>query len=217
MQAYVKLLNQLHSDGKIEQWWIQKVREFFSKKPFVLRMDPTKSLRSVIADLLRQAQRRQQEETGTMFVGIVLQHLVGAKLDIILGGIPHHGASVADDSTGRTGDFFVGDVALHVTTAPGEALIRKCQNNLGHGHRPLIITIQKSVQVAEGLLEQAGIGDRVDVLDAEQFLAGNLYELGKFQGQGRRDSADQLIAKYNEIVKAHETDPSLGIVVGGDA
>jgi len=54
----------------------------------------------------------------------MLQHLVGAKLNLLLDDpIKHHGASVADDVSGREGDFVVEDVAIHVTTSPTEALI----------------------------------------------------------------------------------------------
>jgi len=55
--------------------------------------------------------------------------------------------------------------------------------------------------------------DRVDIFEAEQFLAGNLYEIGKFGGTGRKATATQLVAEYNKIIGEHETDPSLRIEV----
>jgi len=219
MRACVELLNALNAEGladiqAIEAWWIERVRAFFLGKPFVLRFDASKSLRSIIRDLLDQAEKRQREATGTMYVGTVMQHLVGAKLDLVLGGITHHGASVADEGTGRDADFLMGDVAIHVTTATGEALIRKCQRNLEGSLRPLIVTTTKGLTVAQGLAEQAGIADRIDVLDAEQFIAGNLYEHGRFELKGRRETAERLIGKYNEVVESCEGDPSLQINLG---
>jgi len=95
----------------------------------------------------------------------------------------------------------------HVTTSPNESLIRKCQINLDRSLRPVIITTQKGLTTVEVLAEQVGIGDRIDVFEAEQFLAGNLYELG------RRTTAERLIAEYNSVVEECETDPSLRIEV----
>jgi hypothetical protein len=220
MRTYVSFLNKLHSQGKVdldavEAWWVARVQDFFSAKPFVLRFDPSKSLRAIVADLLAQALKRQADAGGTMFAGAVLQHLVGAKLELVLGqAIEHHGASVADGVSGRDGDFVVGDVALHVTVAPGEGVIRKCERNLEKGLRPVIVTTHARVPTASGLADQSGVDERVDVFEAEQFLAGNLYELGRFVHDGRRASADQLIKKYNAIVDACERDPSLRVTIG---
>ncbi len=144
----------------------------------------------------------------------MLQHLVGAKPNLLLDMLPqHHGANVADDASGREGDFIVEDVAIHVTTSPSEALIRKCRRNLDNGMKPVIITTYRGVVLAEGLAEQMAIADRLDVFEVEQLIAGNLYEIGKFAQAGRRTTAEQLISEYNAIVDKCETDPSLRIDV----
>lgn len=219
MKKYVAFLNNLHSKKVadltfIEEWWIRRVRAFFAEKPFVLNYDTSKSLRAVVRDLLAQAQKRQSQFPGSTFAGTMLQHLVGAKLNILLpAGVKHHGASVADDLSGRPGDFIVEDVAIHVTMLPSEALMKKCAKNLANGLKPVIITTAKGALVAEGLAEPMGIVDRVDIFEAEQFLAGNLYEIGKFGDAGRKATATQLVAEYNKITEEHETDPSLRIEV----
>ena len=217
MRKYVTFLNDLHAESSIdfeqvEAWWIERVREFFSGKPFVLRFDASKSLRTVIRDLLAQAEKRQDQADGSTFVGTMLQHLVGAKLNLLLDlPLQHHGANVADDVSGREGDFVVEDVVIHVTTSPSEALIRKCRRNLDNSMKPVIITTYRGTLLAEGLAEQADMADRLDVFEAEQFLAGNLYEIGKFAQAGRRTTAEQLISEYNAIVDECETDPGLRI------
>jgi hypothetical protein len=219
MRKYVAFLNGLHASGPInfdqmEDWWIERVREFFSGKPFVFRFDASKSLRAVIRDLLFQAEKRQAQSHGSTVVGTMLQHLVGAKLNLLLDSpLRHHGANVADNVSGREGDFIVEDVAIHVTTSPSEALIRKCRRNLDNGMKPVIITTDRGAVLAEGLAEQAGMADQLDVFEAEQFIAGNLYEIGKFAQIGRRNTAEQLIAEYNAIVDECETDPGLRIDV----
>lgn len=220
MRAYAELLNLLNIEGladleNIEGWWVDRVRAYFAAKPFILRLDPSKSLQAIIEDVLDQAEKRQAENPGSTFAGTVLQHLVGAKLDLAHGGgIEHRGASVADEAGGLVADFLVGDVAIHVTSAPGEAVVRKCSRNLESGLRPVIVTTRAGAPLATGLAEQLGIGDRVDVFQVEQLIAGNLYELGEFAQTGRRTSAEQLVARYNEIVDSCETDPSLRITVG---
>lgn len=217
MQTYAAFLNELGTSAdlkEIEAFWVGRVKTHFSAKPFVLRFDASKSLRAILQNLIEQAEQRQRTGSGTKYVGTVMQHLVGAKLDLILGGITHHGASTADEGTGRSADFLMGDVAIHVTTSPTEALLRKCVRNLEASLRPLILTTERGTILAQSYAEQAGVVDRVDVLEVQQFIAGNVFEHGKFELEGRRDWAAKLLEKYNEVVSNCETDPSLRIDLG---
>lgn len=216
MQTYVRFLNDLNPDAEelkeLESLWVEQVRAFFSSKPFKLNFDRSKSMSVVVKNILEQAKRRQKEIQGATIVGTVLQHLVGAKLDILTNGaVTHHGANVADAQSGRAGDFLLDDVVIHVTTAPSETVMRKCKENLESGLRPMLFSTDKGVQVAEGLAEQAGILDRIDIFEARQFLAGNFYELGKFVGKERELTARKIIEKYNELIRQFETDQSLRI------
>jgi len=221
MQRYVAFLNQLYSAGladlpAIEAWWIERVKDFFAGKGFTLNFDSSKSLRYIVNDLLSQAIKRQKEATGTMYAGAVLQHLVGAKLAIMLGDevVVRHGFSVADTSSSREGDFAIEDVCIHVTTAPSESLMGKCLDNLNSGLRPVIITISDSVEGALSLAKIKSIDNRVDIIEASQFIATNLYEWSKFKPGGRRVTVEALVEKYNAIVMACETDPGLRISLG---
>jgi hypothetical protein len=218
---FLNHLNNMHAKSPldtvaIEAWWIQQAKAFFNAKPFVLRFESGKSLRAVIRDLLAQAKKRQDETRGTRFVGAMLQHLVGAKLELALPNemIEHNGFSVADEPGGRTGDFEVGTASIHVTTAPGEAVLLKCVDNLHAGRQPVIVTVFQMLLSTDMQAEEIGIADRVDILDAEQFIVANLHEFGAFNGDRRRVSVEALIDKYNEIIDAHETDPSLKISRG---
>lgn len=221
MRAYVALLNDLDRQGianldEIEKWWIDKVKEFFARSPFKLRLDPSKSFRAIVADLIAQALERQKEMPGTMFAGAVLQHLVGAKLEVLLPSesLHHHGFSVADGPTNREGDFRIGDVVIHVTTAPTEMLIRTCSDNLNAGLRPIIVTTNQGAGGAEALASVAGIEGRIDVFEIEQFVAANVYELSRFAQSARRVTVEQLVEKYNAIIEDCETDQSLRIEIG---
>jgi hypothetical protein len=145
----------------------------------------------------------------------VLHHLVGAKLELVYGKkLDTRSVSSADASSKVPADFVVGDVAVHVTTSAGAPLMDKCRRNLDSSLRPLIVTTGRRVALAVAQTEDAGIGDRVDVFDAEQFIAGNLYELGGFVADGRSASTGELVKRYNEIVKRTESDPALQVKVG---
>jgi hypothetical protein len=76
------------------------------ERGITFHFDSGKSLRANIDDLLQQAEEVQANAGGTNYVGAMLQHLVGAKLDLVLGPgkLQHHGFSVADQSTERGGD-----------------------------------------------------------------------------------------------------------------
>ncbi|WP_313552391.1 DUF4928 family protein [Pseudomonas sp.] len=218
MRDYVSFLNDVSSQGSIdldqvELFWIQRVHEFFSAKPFKIRLDASRSLRMLVRDMVEQAEERQRNSPGMQYAGAVLQHLVGAKLDCALGrgNFEHNSFTTSDAQSGRAGDFYIGDVAIHVTTAPGEAVIRRCRDNIDDGDKPIIVTTSRGLAAAEVLADNVGLGDRIDVFEVEQFVALNLYELGKFAAEGRRVAVSDVVTRYNEIIDEVETDPSLKI------
>jgi hypothetical protein len=218
MREYVAFLNELKAKGKVdldavEAFWIERVHEFFAGKPFKIKLDASRSLRVVVRDVIAQAVERQKTAPGMYYAGAVLQHLVGAKLDCALGegAVAHNCFSTADAPNARVGDFFIGDVAIHVTTSPGEAVIEKCRDNLNDGYRPMLVTLQRGLLVAEELAGQVGLGERIDIFEIEQFVALNLYELGRFGADGRKTAVTDMVNRYNEIVEKFETDPSLKI------
>jgi Domain of unknown function (DUF4928) len=218
VQAYVGLLNELHAAkladfNVIERFWIDRVQEFFAGRPFRLRVDSAHGLRAAVRDVIDQAQERRKQNPTVHYAGAVMQHLVGAKLDCVVEGskIAHNSFSTADSPSRRAGDFLVGDVAIHVTASPSPALIAKCKSNLDDGLRPVIVTLEKGVSASELAADNAGIAARIDVFELEQFIALNLYELGKFDAAGRKLAVEELIERYNEIIGDNETDPSLAI------
>jgi hypothetical protein len=96
-----------------------------------------------------------------------------------------------------------------VTTSPGEAVIERCRDNINDR----LVTGQRGLTVAEALADNAGLGDRIDVFEVEQFVALNLYGLGKFAADGRHVAVSDLVARYNDIIDEVETDPRLKIEV----
>lgn len=218
MRRYVAFLNDLEAGQTdlemIEQYWVDLFRARFASAPFKLKREAGVSIEYVVRDLLGQAEDRQREMSGAMIVGTMLQHLVGAKLEEVLGDrtpLAHHGANTNDSGHGRGGDFDIGDAAIHVTATPSEALIRKCQANVQAGVRPIIITTPKGMPLAEGLAGVAGVRDRLEILEIGQFLSTNAQELGLFAAKGAAAALERIVDRYNMIVDACENDPSLRI------
>lgn len=219
MESYVIVLNSMHEKhGPLDlqsamDWWIGKVRLHFASEGPKFHYDSGKSVAANLADIIAQAAEIQKNSGGANFVGAMLQHLVGAKLDIVLGPniAKHHGFSVADHSTERQADFEINGVAIHVTTHPSEALIRKAVKNIQEGLKPLIVTIGDGVEGAAYLLKATEWKDRIDVIDAAQFLTANIYERSLFQAGECKITLSTILARYNEIVLACETDPVLVI------
>src|SRR6266851_8794602 len=104
MRRYVAFLNRLSGQGQVdldavEHFWIQRVQEFFgSGKPFKIRLDASRSLRTVVRDVIEQAVERQKNSPGVQYCGAVMRHLVGAKLACALGKgqFEHNSISTAD-------------------------------------------------------------------------------------------------------------------------
>lgn len=66
---------------------------------------------------------------------------------------------------------------------------------------------------AESLAAIQGISGRVDILEVEQFIATNVYEISQFKTSERKITVERLIGEYNLIVESCETDPSLKVSV----
>lgn len=218
MLNYVECMNIWHLESPInledvECFWADQVRDYFRNQPFVLLADTSRTVGANLDDLFEQAKRRQRQNPGTQYLGIVLQHLVAAKLSLILpdGAFEIHGASVADAPTARGGDFAINKTIIHCTTSVGDLLINKCKANINSGYRPVIITIFERVQTALNQIEDAGLDGRVEVWDIQQFLSANVHEHSLFDENNRNAKLGLIIEKYNRIVREKETDPSLRI------
>ncbi len=213
MIKYVDFLNAWNEEETVDFSIVEQVREYFRNQPFVLTADTSKTIGANLDELFEQAKKRQKQNPGTQYLGTVLQHLVAAKLCLIMpeNAFEIHGASVADAPTERSGDFVINNTIIHCTTMPGALLIEKCKANLRGGCHPVIITIFERVHTALNLAEDAGLAGRVEVWDIQQFLSSNVYEHSFFDESKRNSTLSDIIGRYNKIVLETETDPSLRI------
>ena len=171
------------------------------------RHEPTSA---VVGQLLDAASLRGGNATGA-----VAQHIVGAALclhypDMM---IDNHSYTTADEQTGRVGDFVVNNTALHVTTAPGEALMRKCEVNLALDLFPMVLTLRGRIAAAEGLAGNFNIADLISVRHIVEFVADAVdipaqYVRGQMAARLR-----ELLDTYNARVGLAEPDPSLQVEI----
>jgi len=71
------------------------------------------------------------------------------------------------------------------------------------------VTLADGVEGAAYLLKSTEWKDRVDVIDATQFLTANIYERSFFKAGDCKATLTAILTRYNEIVLACETDPVL--------
>ena len=88
--------------------WIFRVLQFYARTPIDLTFDPKLALREFIRILLEALRKRDRDlGSGKKLAGLVLQHLVGAKLELAVEGtgviIDHHPAFQSDAQYGRKG------------------------------------------------------------------------------------------------------------------
>ena len=218
MIKYFEFLNEWNEiemidPNALEEHWAEQIREYFRNQPFTLTADPSRTIGASLEELFEQARKRQKQNPGTQYLGTVLQHLIAAKLSLILSPdkFKVHGAYVADSPTDRGGDFVINNTIIHCTTAPGEPLIQKCKANIRAGCAPIIITIFDRVKTALDLASDADLDGRIEVWDIHQFLSTNIIEHSLFDGSERNAKLADIIENYNEIIAKVETDPSLRI------
>ncbi|MDN8596385.1 DUF4928 family protein [Corynebacterium tuberculostearicum] len=194
---------------ELEDFFVQKVQEdYFNKQRISVIVDPAKPVSVTVREIIEAASDRPDKPAGS-----VLQHLVGAKLQLrfpeIEIGLDHSNA--ADQQTGRQGDFQVKTTAFHVTMAPSEKVIERCQENLRNGYRPVLIVPARRVAGARDNADMAGIGDKVSVIDAETYIGTNIEEISQYDGDEIRSGLAALVRTYNYRIRSSESDASLQI------
>jgi hypothetical protein len=222
--SYVSFLNSMAKEGivasgkkskqdlqHIEKWWVGQVKKYFTAKPFKVDMGARYSIAQVVSNALAAARSRQKGTGGEYVEGTVLQHLVAAKLRLVLGEVFkwQNKASTADAPSGRSGDFTVADAVIHTTTAPSDALMEKCVRNIKAGSRPVIVCPSGKVSAALAMAESHAIADQVEVYSAESFISANINEQGGFETKSVRQKTKELVGLYNEIIETVEQNASL--------
>jgi len=166
------------------------------------------SIRAHFESLFFDLRGRKDPIMGEAQISQVMWHLVAAVLS--MKGYLNSEATAPM----RAGDGLrVGKTVIHVTDCPEWPLIHECFAESDCGLRSFVVSTHAGAALAETLAEEQGISRHVEVLDITQFLVTNMLEWTSFEGSQRRNSFEGLIARYNTIVEACETDPSLMIQI----
>ncbi len=195
--------------SQLEEFFTLCVRlDYFDKQRITVDLDYIKPISSVVSDILKAAAERSDKPTGA-----VLQHLIGAKLQL---RFPHvkignDRANAADLHTDREGDFQVGTTAFHITTAPMEKLISRCVENKRAGYRPVILTLESKIIAARQMADNVGMSEMISVQAAETFIGNNIEEIAIYDGDKIREGLARLIRTYNTRIDTIEIDKSLMI------
>ncbi len=184
----------------LQDWLIDKVRDFYDRQHLAPAVDLRLSAPQIVTVILDEAQRRNN-------AGAVAQHLVGAKLALHFPAmaIENHAATTADRQLNRPGDFAINDTAFHVTVAPGERVIQRCEDNLRGGYRPRLLVRGSRLAAARQLAELRDLHTRIGITAIEEFVAQNIEELGAFGNEAIARGFRHLFERYNERVRAVET------------
>lgn len=75
----------------------------------------------------------------------------------------------------------VGDVVIHVVPRIGEAVVRHCMEDLANGRRPLVLAVGEGVPAFRALMGYTGLEERVEVMDALDFLATGVLSMAGFR------------------------------------
>lgn len=187
--------------------------DFFDRQRLRIEYRSHERTSAVIGQLLDAASRRGGNATGA-----VAQYVVGAALCLHYPNmeIDNHSYTTADEQTGRVGDFIVSSAALHVTTAPGEALMRKCEANLGRDLFPVVLTLRERIAAAEGLAGNFDIADSISVRDMVEFVADAVDISARYVRSQMATRLRDLLDTYNMRVAAAEPDSSLQVEIPGN-
>lgn len=193
----------------IADFFVDKIqRDYFDKQTIKVNIDVKRPVSQLVTDIFESLKGRSDQPAGA-----VAQHLVGAKLQMRFPDfdIGQDNANAADQQTDRQGDFQINNTAFHVTVAPMEKLVTRCQENIRNGFRPVLVVSADKVAFAEGLMEAHGLKEDVDVTSIETFIGTNISELGEYDSDEIKKRITQLIRTYNDRIVNNETDQSLRI------
>ncbi|MEV4124872.1 DUF4928 family protein [Nocardia sp. NPDC049707] len=196
----------------LQAWFVVRVRDdYFGRQKINAEIDPSWSIRAVVASLIAAGRER-----GGNTAGAIVQHLVGAKLQIRFPDeeINIESYTTADKQTGRAGDYQIGHTAIHVTMAPSIAVFQgRCADNIRQGFRPRVLVPKDQLGRAEVHAEDAGIANKVAIQSIEDFIGTNIEEVASFRQDHVRTELRRLLDLYNHRIETAEADLSLKVEI----
>ncbi|MEV6096216.1 DUF4928 family protein [Nocardia sp. NPDC051981] len=196
----------------LQEWFVDRVRDdYFGRQKISADIDPSWSIRTIVANLIAAGRER-----GGNTAGAIVQHLVGAKLQIRFPDekINVESYTTADQQTGRAGDYQIGHTAIHVTMSPSSQVFQgRCKDNIHHGFRPRVLVPKDELRRAEIYAEDAGIANKVAIQSIEDFVGTNIEEVAGFRQDHVRAELRRLLELYNARIEKAESDHSLKVQI----
>ena len=87
----------------------------------------------------------------------------------------------------------------------------RCAENVRHGYRPVILVPENRLAGARQMAEDNGLGEAVNVVEAETFIGTNIEELAEYSSDRIREGLARLVRRYNERIEDVEPDGSLRV------
>jgi hypothetical protein len=144
-------------------------------------------------------------------LAMVLCYLVKATLECAMSD-PAAGAIAPSEATAslQTRDLMMNDTVLHCTAAPHQ-LVGRCTTEVTRRLWPVIVTTANRTVLTTELTDVPELADRVGVWTIEQLVATTIAEQTHFEETRREALITDIITRYNQLVDANGTDPSLRI------
>ncbi|GAA2486557.1 DUF4928 family protein [Nocardia seriolae] len=196
----------------LQEWFVNRVRDdYFGKQKISTEIDPSWSIRAVVANLIAAGRER-----GGNAAGAIVQHLVGAKLQIRFPDekINIESYTTADQQTCRAGDYQIGHTAIHVTMSPSSQLFDgRCRDNIHHSFRPRVLVPADELGRAGVYALDADIANQVAIQSIEDFVGTNIEEVAGFRQDQVRAELRRLLELYNARIDQAESDHSLKVEI----
>lgn len=178
--------------------------------PLTFRYDEGVSIEANISALYAGLRKRAKSSLQPSGTERVMKYMVGAVLSLLHN---RHPSPFSHEATPGSEDFRIGNTIIHVHPAPEWPLLHQCFAEIDRRLRPLVISTRAGAAQVEALADEVGMLRRIEVLDITQFLVANMLKWTSFDGSQRRHTFEDLVIRYNTIIDACETDPSLKIEV----
>ena len=192
----------------MQKFLVESLDAYYQLECIRFEFDQSKPVSGIVTGILEKATERNVS-------GAVAQHLVGAKLALRFQeeDISNFPTSAADKQAGRTGDFHIGDTAIHVTMAPTLGHAEKCEKNVLDGLRTMLLVPETKLRDARVLVETTKAKDQIDIGSIEAFVGQNVSEIATFRTSQLIETLGDLLREYNRRVDEVETDGSLLIEI----
>jgi hypothetical protein len=182
----------------------KELLQVVGQKPVKLPEHVLNNSGDFVATLLQHVENRS--------AGRVEQALVGAKLQIRFPRktIEVNPTFAGDQQTNRECDFTVDNLRVIVSATPNDGHYQSAMALADRGREVFLVVGERSYDRARKRIRETGYSGTVRVATIQDYVAGNMTEIGNEQGVPAREMCLKLVAEYNTRIAA-DYDSSLQV------